>query len=196
MGNKQLAMGILIGVLISAAFYALFLKSPAEQEVATHSGSQAPSESINTGAPAVLSANRPDSAAATSTSDQVPAVPNMVDQLFKEGRGDLALPTGSTFELSVNAIERNSGVEQIFATVDPNGQPGFGLITVKNQQVVGTFNTPEGVYEMFGTRDNVQIKRASEIDGPRRLGTDFMVRPGGTPLSLPREGKTIEIQIQ
>ena len=194
MGNKQLSIGILLGIIISGAFYAVFLKSPSEDA----------SPSVTNPSPAVI--NSPSAsvtsgvAASAAAPDRAPrsesASPSMVDQLFADGRSNLVLPTGSAFELAVNAVERNGGVEQIFATVDPNGQPGFGLITVKNQQVVGTFNTPEGVYEMFGTRDNVQIKRASEIDGPRRQGTDFMIRPGGTALSLPRDGKTIDIQIQ
>ena len=194
MGNKQLSIGILLGIIISGAFYAVFLKSPSEDA----------SPSVTNPSPAVI--NSPSAsvasgvAASSAAPDRAPrsesASTSMVDQLFAHGRSNLVLPTGSAFELAVNAVERNGGVEQIFATVDPNGQPGFGLITVKNQQVVGTFNTPEGVYEMFGTRDNVQIKRASEIDGPRRQGTDFMIRPGGTALSLPRDGKTIDIQIQ
>ena len=59
---------------------------------------------------------------------------------------------------------------------------GFGLITQVGDSLVGTLNTPEGVFELFGGSTNLRIERASDIDGPRREGIDYRIREPNTPV--------------
>jgi hypothetical protein len=117
-----------------------------------------------------------------------------INELIADGRASLKLPSGGVYNVVVNTRDREADMSQLYVTIDPDGTPGFGLITIKNQYVVGTFNTPEGVYELFGAFGSEKLMLASEVDGARRQGVDYKKRPLGTVIAVPTEGKKIQLQ--
>ena len=118
----------------------------------------------------------------------------LVSDLVRTGQTSLTLESGNTYALELRSTQKRDGVDQHFAMVDPNGTPGFAMITVRENTVLGTFNTPEGVYEMFGTLQNFQLRRARDIDGVRRMGTDYLMRDVGIQQEIDRAGKTLQIR--
>ena len=88
----------------------------------------------------------------------------------------ITLPSGNSYPLRLDRRSTELDVEQLFATVDPNGRPGFALLTIGAKRMYGTLNTPEGVYELLGTQTNFRLKRSVDIDIDRRKGPDYIVR--------------------
>ena len=101
----------------------------------------------------------------------------------------ITLPSGNQYPLRLDRRSSDQGVEQLLATVDPDGLPGFALITMGEEQMFGTLNTPEGVYELVGTPESFTLRRASEIDAARRLGEDYKVKGGSDEALLAQDTK-------
>jgi hypothetical protein len=109
---------------------------------------------------------------------------------LREGERTLiSLPLGGQYTLEVNTTEFGQGVQQIMGTVDPDGMPGFALFTIGEDRLFGTLNTPEGVYELVGTQANFTLRRAQDIDGERRLGTDYKVKESLADTALAQDKK-------
>ena len=88
----------------------------------------------------------------------------------------ITLPSGNSYPLRLDRRSKGRDVEQLYATVDPDGQSGFALLTIGAERVYGTLNTPEGVYELLGTQTNFRLKRSIDIDSDRQKGLDYKVR--------------------
>lgn len=88
----------------------------------------------------------------------------------------ITLPSGNSYPLRLDRRSKGQDVEQLYATVDPDGQSGFALLTIGAERVYGTLNTPEGVYELLGTQTNFLLKRSIDIDLDRQKGLDYKVR--------------------
>ena len=103
----------------------------------------------------------------------------------------ITLPSGNQYSLRVDQRSSDQGVEQLLATVDPDGLPGFALVTMGKEQIFGTLNTPEGVYELVGTQANFTLRRASDIDATRRQGEDYKVKSSSAEALLAQDTKQV-----
>lgn len=111
----------------------------------------------------------------SSESDKYQAS-DVMATLKEDEQAIITLPSGSQYSLRLDRRSSGEGVEQLLATVDPEGLPGFALLTLGEERMYGTLNTPEGVYELVGTQTNFTLRRALEIDGIRRQGPDYKIR--------------------
>lgn len=111
----------------------------------------------------------------SSESDKYQAS-DVMATLKEDEQAIITLPSGSQYSLRLDQRRSGEGVEQLLATVDPEGLPGFALFTLGEERMYGTLNTPEGVYELVGTQTNFTLRRALEIDGIRRQGPDYKIR--------------------
>lgn len=96
--------------------------------------------------------------------------------LQEDEQAVITLPSGNQYTLRVDRRSSDEGVEQLLATVDPDGLPGFALFTLGEDRMFGTLNTPEGVYELVGTVASFTLRRAVEIDAARRQGEDYKIK--------------------
>lgn len=94
----------------------------------------------------------------------------------------ITLPSGSSYELRIDEVSQNDQVFQSKTRIMGPTMEGFGLLTQVGDSLVGTLNTPEGVFELFGGSANLRIERASDIDGSRREGIDYRIREPSTPV--------------
>jgi hypothetical protein len=111
--------------------------------------------------------------------------------LQEDERALVTLPSGNQYPLRVDQRSSDQGVEQLLATVDPDGLPGFALVTMGKEQIFGTLNTPEGVYELVGTQANFTLRRASDIDARRRQGEDYKVKSSSAEALLAQDTKQV-----
>ena len=99
----------------------------------------------------------------------------------------ISLPSGNDYTARVVAIEGDANLLQVQAKVAADNYEGFALITESEGTILGTFNTPEGVYELFGQPSELTLVRASDLDGERRLGVDFQVKDEAGAEPLPQK---------
>jgi len=99
----------------------------------------------------------------------------------------ISLPSGNDYQARVVGIKGDSNVLQVQAKVTAVNYEGFALITESEGTIVGTFNTPEGVYELFGQPSELTLVRASDLDAERRLGVDFQVKEEAGAEPLPQK---------
>ena len=107
----------------------------------------------------------------------------------------ITLPSGNQYSLRVNQRSSDQGVEQLLATVDPEGLPGFALFTLGEERLYGTLNTPEGVYELVGTQASFTLRRASDIDAARRLGEDYKIKDSSAEALVAQETKQVPVDL-
>ena len=94
----------------------------------------------------------------------------------------ITLPSGASYELRIDDVSQNDQVFQSKARIIAPNMEGFGLLTQVGDSLVGTLNTPEGVFELFGASAKLRIERATDIDGARREGVDYRIREPNTPV--------------
>jgi hypothetical protein len=126
----------------------------------------------------------------SSESDQYQAS-DVLATLKKDERVAITLPSGNQYSLRLDQRSSDYGVEQLLATVDPEGLPGFALLTLGEERIFGTLNTPEGVYELVGTQANFALRRASDIDAARRQGEDYKIKDAAVSAALAHETKQV-----
>jgi hypothetical protein len=185
----------LAGLVAVALFYIFFGdEAPVTEEPKVAKGPEISDRSI-------ASAQRPNSLGAVRQSPQVSKptaiktrAASFVSELTENGNSAITLDSGNTYAIRLNSSREENGIQQLYTTVDPNGRPGFGLITLRGGSIVGTLNTPEGVFEIFGTQKNFRVVRAIDVDGPRRLGADYMARERGVQLPIDASSKQIQIR--
>jgi len=107
----------------------------------------------------------------------------------------ITLPSGNQYSLRVDQRSSDQGVEQLLATVDPEGLPGFALFTLGEERMFGTLNTPEGVYELVGTQASFTLRRASDIDAARRLGEDYKIKDSSAEALVAQETKQVPVDL-
>jgi hypothetical protein len=115
--------------------------------------------------------------------------------LREADRASITLPSGSQYSLRVDRRSSDQGVEQLLATVDPDGLPGFALFTLGEERMFGTLNTPEGVYELVGTQANFTLRRAANIDAARRLGEDYKIKDSSYEALVAQETKQAPVDL-
>jgi hypothetical protein len=115
--------------------------------------------------------------------------------LQKDERAIITLPSGNQYSLRLDQRSSDKGVEQLRATVDPDGLPGFALFTLGEERMFGTLNTPEGVYELVGTQASFTLSRALEIDAARRLGEDYKIKDSSAEALVAQEKKQMPIDL-
>lgn len=115
--------------------------------------------------------------------------------LQKDERAIITLPSGNQYSLRLDQRSSDKGVEQLLATVDPDGRPGFALFTLGEERMFGTLNTPEGVYELVGTQASFTLSRALEIDAARRLGEDYKIKDSSAEALVAQEKKQMPIDL-
>ena len=103
----------------------------------------------------------------------------------------ITLSSGNQYSLRVDRRSSDQGVEQLLATVDPDGLPGFALITMGEERMFGTLNTPEGVYELVGTQANFILRRAVDVDADRRQGEDYRIKELSAETALTQDTKQV-----
>ncbi len=107
----------------------------------------------------------------------------------------ITLPSGNQYSLRVDQRSSDQGVEQLLATVDPEGLPGFALFTLGQERLYGTLNTPEGVYELVGTQASFTLRRASDIDAARRFGEDYKIKDSSAEALVAEEAKQVSVDL-
>jgi len=110
-----------------------------------------------------------------------------LDTLTNQSALLISLPSGNDYQARVVGIKGDSNVLQVQAKVTAVNYEGFALITESEGTIVGTFNTPEGVYELFGQPSELTLVRASDLDAERRLGVDFQVKEEAGAEPLPQK---------
>lgn len=120
---------------------------------------------------------------------------DVLTTLQKDEQATITLPSGNQYSLRLDQRSSDGGVEQLLATVDPDGLPGFALFTLGEKRMFGTLNTPEGVYELVGTQADFTLKRASEIDAARRLGRDYKIKDSSAEALVAQEKKQIPVDL-
>ena len=115
--------------------------------------------------------------------------------LQKDERAIITLPSGNQYSLRLDQRSSDKGVEQLRATVDPDGLPGFGLFTLGEERMFGTLNTPEGVYELVGTPTSFTLRRAVDVDAERRQGKDYKIKPVSQEEALIQDVKQVPVDL-
>ena len=110
-----------------------------------------------------------------------------LDTLTNQSALLISLPSGNDYQARVVGIKGASNLLQVQAKVTAVNYEGFALITESEGTIVGTFNTPEGVYELFGQPRELTLVRASDLDAERRLGVDFQVKEEAGAEPLPQK---------
>jgi hypothetical protein len=108
-----------------------------------------------------------------------------LDSLAPGSESKIVLSSGSEYLMHVLSASQEQEILQINANVIDEGYRGFALITQHDDLVVGTFNTPEGVFELYGSSNALSIRRAGEVDGARRSGVDYRVSKASEALDIP-----------
>ena len=126
----------------------------------------------------------------SSESDQYQAS-DVLATLKKDERVAITLPSGNQYSLRLDQRSSDYGVEQLLATVDPEGLPGFALLTLGEERIFGTLNTPEGVYELVGTQANFILRRAVDVDADRRQGEDYRIKELSAETALTQDTKQV-----
>ncbi len=108
-----------------------------------------------------------------------------LNSLTPGSESKVILGSGSEYLMRVLSASQKQELLQINANIIDKDYQGFALITLHGDLVVGTFNTPEGVFELYGSTDAFRLRRAAEIDGSRRSGVDYRVGKPSESLSVP-----------
>ena len=120
---------------------------------------------------------------------------DVLETLQKDERAIITLPSGNQYSLRLDQRSSDKGVEQLRATVDPDGLPGFALFTLGEERMFGTLNTPEGVYELVGTQASFTLSRALEVDAARRIGEDYKIKPVSQEEALMQDVKQAPVDL-
>jgi hypothetical protein len=180
-----------IGVLAGLTFVGglgVYLRAP--EVVLSEVTSTAPSELAQKAEPKAVALWQSSS----SNPDGYQASPALLT-LQETEQATITLPSGNQYSLRVDQRSSDQGVEQLLATVDPDGLPGFALITMGEERMFGALNTPEGVYELVGTPASFTLRRASEIDATRRQGEDYKIKDAAVGTALAQDTKQVPVDL-
>jgi len=120
-----------------------------------------------------------------STSEATFALDVSLDSLTPGSESKIVLESGSEYLMRVLSASQEQEILQINANIIDEGYQGFALITQQDDLVVGTFNTPEGVFELYGSSDALRLRRSAEVDGLRGSGVDYRVTKPSEALDIP-----------